>query len=396
MLLQKFLLLGATAFSMNSIAQKGSPPPEVVNINHTTNYPQHVDFSPDMVKQLKVPAGWKVSVAASGLGKPRMLALGNQGELYITRRDAGDVLLLKDVDGDHKFDELQTIVSDFKGVHGIALHNGWLYLCNNRDLKRFRLNADGTVGAEEWLLNDLPDGGQHGNRTMDFGPDGKLYLSVGSTCNDCAETNKESATMLQIDTSTWKRIIWARGLRNTIGFDWSPATQTMFGVDNGGDAKGDDWPPEELNELKQDKDYGWPLAYGKQEPDDTRENPPGMTKEAFAKTTEPSILEFPAHSAPIAFRFFGQATMVPDSLKDDALVCWHGSWNKKNPDGFKVQRIVFEKGKAVRAVDFLSGFYDRARRTRFGRPAGLMVAADGAVYIADDANGIVYCVEQKK
>ncbi|MET0464824.1 MAG: PQQ-dependent sugar dehydrogenase [Chitinophagaceae bacterium] len=379
-----------------SNAQKGAPPPEIVNINHTTNYPQHVDFTPSMINQLKVPNGWKVTVAASGLGKPRMLANGQQGELYITRRDAGDVLLLKDTDGDHRFDELQTIISEFKGVHGIALHNGWMYLCSNRDLKRYPLKPDGTVGAEQWLLNDLPDGGQHGNRTMAFGPDGKLYLSVGSTCNDCMETNKENATMLQIDTSSWKRVVWARGLRNTIGFDWSPVTQTMFGVDNGGDAKGDNWPPEELNEIKQDKDYGWPLVYAKQEADETREDPPGTTKQAYAKTTEPSILEFPAHSAPIAFQFFGNSAMVPDSLKDDGLVCWHGSWNKKNPDGFKVQRIIFENGKAVRAVDFLSGFYDRNKRTRFGRPAGLTIAADGAVFISDDANGIIYCVEQKK
>jgi glucose/arabinose dehydrogenase len=115
------------------------------------------------------------------------------------------------VDGDHCFDELKTVVSDFKGVHGIALREGWLYACNNRELKRFRINSNGFLSDPELLINDLPDGGQHPNRTMAFGPDGKLYLSVGSTCNDCFDANKENATMLQIDPVTWKRVIYARG-----------------------------------------------------------------------------------------------------------------------------------------------------------------------------------------
>ena len=345
-----------------------------------------------MVTLLKVPSGWTVNIAAGGLGKPRMLQIGNAGELYITRRDAGDVLLLKDVDGDHKFDELKTVVADFKGVHGIAIKDRWLYLCNNRELKRYKLNEDGSAGMMESLFNDLPDGGQHGNRTMAFGPDGMLYLSVGSTCNDCNETNKENATMLQIDPETRKRTVYARGLRNTIGFDWQPGTGELYGVDNGSDAKGDNIPPEELNQIKKDRDYGWPLVFGKQIPDETREEPPGTTKKIYAKTTEPSVLDFPAHSAPLAFKFFSSSS---HSYNGDALVCWHGSWNKKNPDGYKVQRIKFENGKPKGVEDFLSGFLNPTRRERFGRPAGLAITAEGVVYVSDDANGVIYCMSQK-
>jgi glucose/arabinose dehydrogenase len=166
----------------------------------------------------------------------------------------------------------------------------------------------------------------------------------------------------------------------------------MYGLDNGGDAKGDNWPPEELNQIRMDKDYGWPLVYGKREVDQTREEPMGTTKEAYAKTTEPSLLEFPAHSAPMMFKFLHSAESLPNSLKDDALVCWHGSWNRKDPDGFKVQLIRFENGKPVKAEDFLTGFYNPGTRSRFGRPFGLAVATDGAIYISDDANGILYCV----
>jgi glucose/arabinose dehydrogenase len=392
--LQRTLLCCILFTHYTVIAQKGMPAKQIVTITHSTNFAQHVDFTPSMVNQLKVPAGWKVTVAATGLGKPRMLCFGPSGTLYVTRRDVGDVLMLKDTDGDNQFDDMQTVVSDFKGVHGIAVHDGWLYLCNNREVKKYKLNNDGTTATVETVINNLPDGGQHPNRTMAFGADGMLYLSVGSTCNDCSESNKENATLLRIDPVTWKRTIYARGLRNTIGFDWQPGTNMLYGMDNGADTKGDDFPPEELNKIEPDKNYGWPLVYSKQIPDETREDPPGATKAAFAKTTEPSVLDFPAHSAPIGFKFFGTDESIPADYRGDALVCWHGSWNRKQPDGFKVQRINFENGKATGAVDFLSGFLSTDNRTRFGRPAGIAISPTGTVYISDDANGVIYCVKK--
>jgi glucose/arabinose dehydrogenase len=184
-----------------------------------------------MLSRLKVPAGFKVSIAATGLGKPRMLAIAKNGALYITRRDAGDVLLLNDTNGDDKFDEMQTVVVNFKGVHGITIHEGWLYLCAIKKLARGRLNVDGTVGTLDTLINDLPDGGQHDNRTIAFGPDGKLYITVGSDCNDCKEINPEHATILQADADGSNRRIYARNLRNTLGFDWHPKTKELWGRD---------------------------------------------------------------------------------------------------------------------------------------------------------------------
>ncbi|MFT3704809.1 MAG: PQQ-dependent sugar dehydrogenase [Agriterribacter sp.] len=381
----KFFLFLFLLVSTTVNAQKGLPPEKIVDITHTTNYAQHVDFTDSMVKQLVPIKGWKVKVAAKGLGKPRMLLQTQKDRLYITRRDVGDVLLLTDTDSDHVFDQLKTVVTEFKGVHGIAQANGWLYLCSNRELRRYPMQDDGMMGPPETLMKDLPDGGQHGNRTMHFGPDGYLYMSIGSTCNDCAETNKENATMLQVDTTTWKRTVFARGLRNTIGFDFHPDTKLMFGVDNGADAKGSDWPPEELNMIAKDGDYGWPLVYAKKLVDETREDPPGTTKAAYAKNTTGSLLEFPAHMAPIEFRFLDAA---------QALVCWHGSWDKKDPDGFKVQLIRFSSGNPQDAQDFLTGFLNKKARTRFGRPAGLCIADPSTVYISDDANGILYCMEK--
>lgn len=376
-------------------AQKGLPDKTITAASVSTHYPDHVDFKMSMLSQLKVPAGFTVTVVASGLGKPRMMEVTDDGSLYVTRRDAGDVLLLKDRDGDGKFDDMKAVVSQFKGVHGIARQGNFLYLCANRELKRYTINPDGSLKDTMNIFLDLPDGGQHGNRTLAFGPDGMLYLSVGSDCNDCNETNPEHATMLRINPDSMTRMIYARGLRNTIGFDWRPGTSELWGMDNGTDWRGDEIPPEELNQIRQGSHYGWPLVFGKQVPDHTREDPNGSTKEAFAKMTEPAVLTFPAHSAPINFRFL-RSMAFPATYRNDAIVSWHGSWNRKKPEGYKVQRIHFENGKPVRVDDFFSGFLSADGSTRFGRPAGIAVSNDGKIYVSDDENGIIYCIAPKK
>lgn len=385
-------LISILAVSSGS-AQKGIPAPDVTTASVNTNFPQHEDFKESMLSRLKVPAGFSVSIAATGLGKPRMLATGMNGSLYVTRRDVGDVLLLNDLNGDEKFEELKTIVSNFKGVHGITIHEGWLYLCATKKLARGKLNVDGTVGPLDTLIYDLPDGGQHDNRTIAFGPDGKLYITVGSDCNDCKETNPEHATMLQANADGSNRRVYARNLRNTLGFDWHPQTKELWGMDHGTDWRGDDIPPEELNKIIDGGDYGWPLVYGKQQVDETREDPIGTTKEAYAKTTQPAVLTFPAHSAPIDFKFLAKAANLPEAYRDDALVTMHGSWNKKNPDGFNIMRIRYENGKPVASETFLTGFLSANGRSRFGRPAGLAISDKSLIYFSDDANGVIYCIK---
>jgi len=388
--LPSLLALSVCATQVN--AQRGIPPKEVTKSLNVTKYAQVLDFKPEMLKLLKTPPGWQVSLAASGLGKPRMLYTSPQGNVYVTRRDGGDVLMLQDKDGDNKFENLVTVVADFKGVHGITMKDNWLYLCNSNEVRRYPVKPDGTLNlpAAEILIKDLPDGGQHPNRTMDFGPDGQLYISVGSLCNDCKESDKETAVMLQVNPANWSRMIYASGLRNTIGFDWHPQTKEMWGIDNGGDTKGSEWPPEEVNRIIKGGDYGFPYAYGKREVDKSREDPAGNTKEAVVKNTQPSVLELTAHMAPIAFTFFRGAANIPQEWAGDGLVAWHGSWNAEKPVGFKVQRIHFENGVAVGAEDFLTGFLQD--EARFGRPAGITVTKNGTVYISDDAGGNIYAI----
>lgn len=391
-----FVFLFIIVFIVGAKSQKGLPPKETFKASVNTNFPQHEDFTESMLSRLIVSPGFKIEIAASGLGKPRMIALATDGSMYVTRRDAGDVLLLKDKDGDGKFEELKTVHAMFPGVHGITIHNGFLYLCANRVLKRAKIKSDGMLEEADTLIKDLPDGGQHGNRTIAFGPDGKIYITIGSTCNDCNETNAENATILQATPDGSKRRIYARGLRNTIGFDWHPETKELWGADNGTDWRGDDIPPEELNKIKDSAHYGWPLVFGDRQVDPTREDPPGTTKASFAKTTEGAVLTFPAHSAPINFLFLNKLDNLSADWKDDALITWHGSWNKTDPDGFKIQRIRFENGNPVAAEDFVTGFLSKETRSRFGRPTGLGISPKGVIYFSDDANGVIYSVSPIK
>lgn len=375
-------------------SQKGLPSETPTAASVNTSYPQHVDYTPDLVSRLKVPQGFTVKAVATGLGKPRMIAIDN-GMLYITRRDQGDVLLLADKNGDGTFEDLKTIVKEFTGVHGIAIQSGWLYLISNRELKRGKLKTDGTVDSLELLIKDLPDGGQHPNRTLAFGPDGMLYITVGSTCNDCADANPENATLLQVTPDGKSRRIFARGLRNTIGIDWHPQTKELWGADNGTDWRGEEIPHEEINKIIEGGDYGWPLVYDKQQVDETREDPVGNTKAAFAKTTQIPAVLMPAHSAPINFIFLNKAGSFPAAYSNDAIVSLHGSWNRAKPDGYKISRVKFTNGQAVSSEDFLTGFLSADGKTRFGRPAGLAASSKG-VYVSDDESGVIYLVSANK
>jgi glucose/arabinose dehydrogenase len=192
-----------------------------------------------------------------------------------------------------------------------------------------------------------------------------------------------------LDGST--RTVFARGLRNTIGFDWHPETGTLWGMDHGSDFRGDDLPPEELNRIVSGGNYGWPYCYGEREIDPIIQDPPGTTKEAYCAATLPSVLENQAHEAPIGMVFY-DGTAFGAEYSGDAFVALHGSWNRFPPTGFEVVRIRFDAGEPVAIEDFVSGFLIEGGNAQFGRPAGITVAPDGALIFSDDANGMIYRV----
>lgn len=359
--------------------------------------PERRMFDESLLKNLKVPDGFEVEVFAQDLQNPRMMAVAADGTVYVTRQEQNDVLALQDTDGDGRAEPPRTVASNLELVHGIDLHENRLYLASPTKVWAADLNADGLAGKPRLLIDDLPDGGQHRARTLAFGPDGMLYISVGSSCNDCAEANPNHATMQRAQADGSEGKVYARGLRHTIGFGWHPETQEMWGMDNGSDYKGDELPPEELNLIKQDRNYGWPICYGKQvadkmtvaEPKDIIQKE--ISKQDYCKTTEPAVLTYhEAHSAPIGMVFY-DAGSFPDDYRGDAFIALRGSWNRAHPVGYKIARVRFEDGKPSGFDDFLTGFLINGA-AHFGRPSGVAVTHDGALLISDDVNGVIYRV----
>ncbi|MPR32957.1 sorbosone dehydrogenase family protein [Cytophagaceae bacterium SJW1-29] len=344
-------------------------------------------------RQLKVPSGFQVSKFAENMGQPRMMVVSSSGRVYVSDREAGTVTMLMDADG-NGMAESSKVVATIKQVHGLSIYNGKIYMVAVNEVYVADMNGDGSLGQPKMLISDLPDGGQHPNRTIGFGPDGMMYLTVGSTCNACAEPNPENATILRANADGSNRKIYAKGLRNTIGFGWHPETGELWGLDHGIDWLGDNEQEEEVNQIKQGADYGWPYIYGngKYNPAD---RPKGDTtyQQYLQKTTLPT-LTYQAHSAPIGMVFY-TGSQFPAEYKNDAFVAMRGSWNRSSPVGYKVVRLHFENGKPVRFDDFLTGFVIDNNRSHFGRLAGLAVHTDGSLLVSDDTNGVIYRISRQ-
>ena len=373
-----------------------SQTPDNLRIERMEGYlatPERLEFNESLLQRLKLPAGFQIQVFAQDLGNPRNLAIAPNGTVYITRREQGDVLALRDTTGDGRANQRRTVASDLKQVNGIIIHQNRLYYVTDTTLYASDLNRDGTEGKPQVLIDDIPDAGQHPNRTLGFGPDGMLYISVGSTCNACDEPNEEHATILRAQPDGSKREVFAHGLRNTIGFAWHPQTKELWGMDHGSDWRGNDSPPEELNLIQQGKHYGWPFCWGDRQPDlYLPADPEGMSKEEFCKNkTEPPVLTYQAHSSPLDLIFY-TASQFPQEYRGDAFITMRGSWNRNPPVGYKVVRVRFENGKPAGFEDFITGFLTADGKAQFGRPVGLAVAPDGSLFFADDTNGVIYRV----
>ncbi|MCR5889429.1 PQQ-dependent sugar dehydrogenase [Hymenobacter sp. J193] len=379
-------LLSATAALAQNDYQQSVKDGYAVNVFK----PQQVEATDARVSQLKAPAGFTVSKFAEKTGNPRMLTVAPNGDVYFSDRTKGTITLLRDTNKDGKADVTREVARR-PDLHGLALQGGKLYLTTIRELLVADMKADGTLGELKTLYTDLPDAGQHPNRTMHFGPDGKLYLSVGSTCNACDERNKENATLLQINTDGSGRRVVARGLRNTIGFDWHPSTKALWGFDHGIDWLGDEDQREELNEIREGADYGWPYVYadGKIPP---HPQPAGETPEQYAAHTVKPVQLYAAHAAPLDMVFYS-GSQFPKEYQRDAFVTMHGSWNRAQPSGYRVVRVRYnEQGQATGIEDFLTGFLVEGNKAHFGRVCGITQHTDGSLLITDDANGVIYRV----
>lgn len=354
--------------------------------------PEPITVSDDaeLANLIRVPEGFEVEVVARDMGNTRMLAIHGD-HVYASRRTEADIIRLDDADGDGKYEDF-TVVAGRPGMHGIAFHEDTVYLATVNEVFTAPVNEDGSFGELKMIIDDLPDGGQHANRTLAIGPDNMLYITVGSTCNECMETSPESATIVRANLDGTGRAIFASGLRNTIGFGWEPETGMLYGADHGTDWLGDEEQQEEFNLIEQGKKYGWPYVFdfGNLNP---HMNPPeGITLEQWAETSEEPEVGYTAHAAPMQMTFYN-GTAFPEEYRGDAFIAMRGSWNRRPPSGYEVTRVDFEDGKPVNWDHFAEGFLVESESGSYGflaRLAGITETADGALLLADDANGIVY------
>ncbi|HEX4933990.1 MAG TPA: PQQ-dependent sugar dehydrogenase, partial [Gemmatimonadaceae bacterium] len=320
----------------------------------------------------------------------RMMALGPDGAIYVSRPRAGEIVRLVDADGDGAADSQAVAVEGLDRPHGLAFRDGWLYVANTGAVVRVRLDAAAGMKATATpqVVARYSGGGGHWTRTILFGADGGLYVSIGSTCNVCEERTPDRAAVMRFDADGANGRVYASGLRNAVGMALHPATGRIWVTQNERDnlePSHEDLPFEEINILQDGGHFGWPWCHGDRVPN------PEYRDQKRCDATIPPALGLQAHSAPLGIAFLDRATTFPPEYRGDALVAYHGSWNRDVPTGAKVVRLKVANGRPVAVEDFLVGWQDERGR-RWGRPVDVVVARDGAVLVSDDQTGIIYRV----
>lgn len=337
--------------------------------------------------RLTVPAGYGLSLFAADVADARMLRVTPTGDVLVASTRPGQIVLLaEDRDGDGAADDRKVLLDGLEGPNGLEIANGYLYVAENRRLVRIRFDAEArTVSGDlEVLVDDLPPGGNHWKKPIRFGPDGHLYLVVGSTCNVCIEADERRAAMLRYTADGEYLGIYATGLRNSAGFDWRPADGELYATDNGRDLLGDDFPPCELNRIREGAFYGWPFANGNRIPDPDL----GAGRDDVIAASVPPVFEFRAHNAPLGIVFLRSERHGP--YRGAAVVALHGSWNRTVKDGYKVVSLHWRDDGTIESRDFLTGFL--LDGNVIGRPAEVAEDGDGNIYVSDDYANAVYRV----
>ena len=345
--------------------------------------------SPDVLrKRLKTPDGFTARLWASDLPNARFLRFTPAGDLLVSQPRQGRVtLLLRDRDGDGNPDGRTALLSGLDRPHGLDVHDGWLWVAETGAVGRIRFDAEtrATSGAFMRVVTGLPTGGNHWTRTVRVGPDGMLYVSIGSSCNVCIEDDRRRAAILRYRLDGSGQELYATGLRNAVGFDWRPGTGELYATDNGRDLLGDDFPPDELNRIVAGGFYGWPFANGDRVPDPDF----GAGHEAEIASSIPPAHGFRPHNASLGITFV-RGTHVPAEYRGAALVALHGSWNRRRKDGYKVVSVHWQPDGRIVERDFLWGFLEND--DVIGRPVDVAEGPDGALYVSDDYAGAIYRV----
>ena len=336
--------------------------------------------------KLNLPQGIKISLFATDASRARHMAFDDQGVLFLSQAKEGKVVALPDSGKNGKADKTVLILEDREAPHGLAfaqLDDGYyLYIAEEiRVIRLKRIQKPFTYGEPETIIDDIPDDG-HYTRTIKI-KDNKLYLSVGSSCNVCVEKNRLRAAISQFNLDGSGGEIFAEGLRNSVGIEFSPYSGELWGVNNGRDMLGDHHPEEELNIIRRGKHYGWPYCY------ESRTFDEDFGRSFDCSKTEVPAYTFTAHMAPLGLAFYQNGTL-PKHYNHSVFIAFHGSWNRSVPAGYKVVRLKLDaNGNILSHEDFITGWL-RKSGSPDGRPVDIEQSPEGDLYLSDDYLGVVY------
>lgn len=331
---------------------------------------------------IRLPPGFRIGIYAEGVREARSLALGEQGTLFVGSR--GDRVYAVPPGGGAPI----VVASGLHEPHGVAVRGGALYVAEIGRILRY----DGIESrlrnppAPEVVADDLPRNRHHGLKTLRFAPDGLLYVAIGSPCNVC-QPSGEFGTISRLDPAKpgAKREVFARGIRNSVGFDWDPATRELWFTDNGRDLMGDDVPDDELDHApRAGMDFGFPYCHAGDVPD-----PDYGRRRACGEFTPPAQ-KLGAHVASLGMRFY-TGTLFPAEYRGAIFIAEHGSWNRSSKVGYRVAVVKLSNGKVASHEAFAEGWLQG--EAAWGRPVDVIVARDGALLISDDQAGAIYRIE---
>jgi glucose/arabinose dehydrogenase len=373
--------------------------PAVVLLAAVAISPQTTQKPP--LDQIKLPPGFVIQLYADGVPNARQMALGDKGTLFVGSRTARRVYAVVDRDGDKKADQVYTIATGLASPSGLAFRDGALYVGDiSRVLRYDGIESKLESPPQPVIVSDkLPKETHHGWKYLAFGPDGMLYVPVGAPCNICDRTGEDErfATITRMKADGAGQEIFARGIRNTVGFDWHPQTRELWLAENGRDEMGDNVPPDELlRAYKPGLHFGFPFCHGGDTPD------PEFGAKRPCSEFEPPAMKLGAHVAAIGMKFY-TGRMFPEEYRNQIFIAEHGSWNRSEPQGYRIMLVKLKGNKAVSYTPFAEGWLRGTRSSRgsrtiadaWGRPADVLVMPDGSMLISDDEAGVVYRITYK-
>jgi glucose/arabinose dehydrogenase len=330
-----------------------------------------------------VPPGFAATVFARDLQAPRFMAVGPDGTVYVAEQ-AGRVSALPDADHDGVADSRITVADGLRGPSSVVALTDTLLVGETGQVTEITLGPDHGARGQRALIPDLPTDGVHTTKTVLLGPDGQIYLAMGSSCNVCVESDPARAAVSVYGRDGSRGRVFATGLRNAVGLAVNPWTQAVWATNNGRDLLGDSVPPETVYALADGADYGWPRCHAGTVVD------PDFGGATGCRGVAAPLVTFQAHLAPLGLAFY-QDGPFPAPYNNSLYVAFHGSWNRSEKVGYKVMRVPLQGGAvAGPPEDFVSGFL--TGETAAGRPVGVTVAADGSLLVSDDKVGVIYRV----